>query len=165
VELLDYDTYPGWPHYNLLTRFLPFTMLSTAGRDFDADNDGIADAHDNCPNAANENQLDGDQDGVGDACDLCPDTPAGAIVDKDGCSANADFDGDHDVDSADLAIFQACVGGPLLPLKPGCTLAPRPNGLIAADFDGDEDVDQEDFGIFQRCLGGVGKRPDPNCGG
>jgi RHS repeat-associated protein len=35
----------------------------------DQDQDGIADALDNCPNTANPNQEDLDQDGIGDACD------------------------------------------------------------------------------------------------
>jgi hypothetical protein len=38
----------------------------------DADGDGIPDATDNCPAAANANQADDDVDGVGDACDLLP---------------------------------------------------------------------------------------------
>lgn len=36
--------------------------------DLDSDDDGIADCHDNCPNAANLDQIDSDADGVGDAC-------------------------------------------------------------------------------------------------
>jgi hypothetical protein len=36
----------------------------------DVDADGIADHLDNCPAAANADQLDGDGDGVGDTCDL-----------------------------------------------------------------------------------------------
>ncbi len=36
--------------------------------DLDSDDDGIADCHDNCPNAANLDQTDSDADGVGDAC-------------------------------------------------------------------------------------------------
>jgi hypothetical protein len=37
----------------------------------DADGDGVADAHDNCPFVANRDQADSDGDGVGDACDNC----------------------------------------------------------------------------------------------
>jgi hypothetical protein len=35
----------------------------------DADDDGIPDATDNCPQVSNPSQADGDRDGVGDACD------------------------------------------------------------------------------------------------
>lgn len=35
----------------------------------DGDGDGVADAQDNCPAAANPSQVDGDADGLGDACD------------------------------------------------------------------------------------------------
>jgi hypothetical protein len=38
----------------------------------DGDRDGVPDATDNCPAAANANQADGDGDGVGDACDVAP---------------------------------------------------------------------------------------------
>lgn len=47
----------------------------------DADDDGVPNEHDNCPNAENTDQADFDEDGVGDACDLaaipCPAVPAG----------------------------------------------------------------------------------------
>ena len=36
----------------------------------DSDGDGIVDAEDNCPIAANEDQLDSNGNDVGDACDL-----------------------------------------------------------------------------------------------
>ncbi|TWT42123.1 Alpha-agarase precursor [Phycisphaerae bacterium RAS1] len=50
----------------------------------DADEDGVLDADDNCPEAANPNQADSDDDGAGDACD--PD---------------ADFDGDGFINADD----------------------------------------------------------------
>ncbi len=53
---------------------------------FDKDGDGIEDAADNCPNAANPDQADGDHDGIGDLCDNCPTVvnPDQADVDHDG---------------------------------------------------------------------------------
>ncbi len=44
----------------------------------DSDGDGIPDAFDDCPNAADPSQTDADHDGIGDACDPCVD------VDLDG---------------------------------------------------------------------------------
>ena len=38
----------------------------------DADGDGVPDASDNCPAAANASQADADGDGVGDACETAP---------------------------------------------------------------------------------------------
>jgi hypothetical protein len=38
----------------------------------DGDGDGVPDASDNCPAAANANQADADADGVGDACEQLP---------------------------------------------------------------------------------------------
>jgi hypothetical protein len=69
--------------------------------DPDDDNDGVADATDNCPLVPNTSQTDANGDGRGDACDpdndsdgvpnssdLCPNTSAGAKVDKHGCSVS-----------------------------------------------------------------------------
>ena len=45
---------------------------SGGGLNVDTDGDGIADAQDNCPNIANQDQADGDGDTAGDACDAEP---------------------------------------------------------------------------------------------
>ena len=50
----------------------------------DADNDGVLDALDNCPNTPNPTQADLDMDGAGDACDNCPTTSNVGQADGDG---------------------------------------------------------------------------------
>jgi hypothetical protein len=52
----------------------------------DADNDGVPDEDDNCPQVANADQADADKDGIGDACDNCPliSNPDQADADGDG---------------------------------------------------------------------------------
>jgi len=74
------------------------------------------------------------------------------------CTAFApvDFDRDCDVDLDDLAVFESCLSGPMVPRvsSPACQ---------AADLDGDNDVDERDFGIFQRCFSGAGIVADPDC--
>jgi len=66
----------------------------------DADQDGVLDKDDACPNTplgakvdARGCSLDTDRDGVPDGLDRCPDTLAGAIVDITGCAGDADHDG------------------------------------------------------------------------
>ena len=72
----------------------------------DADNDGISDYIDLCPdtpqgelalpNGCSLTQLDSDEDGVSDAYDLCGDTVSGSgiAVDLHGCTPTQDADGD-----------------------------------------------------------------------
>jgi len=57
--------------------------LCDAG-DFDGDNDGVPDADDDCPFAADPAQDDGDADGAGDACDNCPGEANADQADADG---------------------------------------------------------------------------------
>jgi hypothetical protein len=52
-----------------------FTSRGTELGGFDADNDGVSDFTDNCPNVFNPGQADSDGDGTGDACDQNGDTP------------------------------------------------------------------------------------------
>lgn len=50
----------------------------------DADNDGVPDANDNCPNTNSQNFNDTDGDGRGDICDNCPSTNSHNFNDSDG---------------------------------------------------------------------------------
>ncbi len=77
----------------------------------DADNDGVTDAADNCPNVANPNQENNDGDAQGDVCDPDDDNDGVAdVVDNCPLTSNptqADFDGD--------GIGDACETGPVKP--------------------------------------------------
>ncbi|WP_051278510.1 OmpA family protein [Solimonas flava] len=66
----------------------------------DDDNDGVPNDADQCPNTpagavvdANGCEADADADGVPDRADQCPDTPAGMQVDDKGCPLDGDGDG------------------------------------------------------------------------
>lgn len=69
----------------------------------DADGDGVMDNRDHCPNTpagavvdSNGCPKDSDGDGVYDGLDDCPDTPRGAKVDSHGCPNDSDHDGVFD---------------------------------------------------------------------
>jgi hypothetical protein len=123
----------------------------------DLDSDAVLNVDDNCPNVTNAGQQDADGDGVGNACDQCAGTVPGAVVDANGCpwAIPGDFDGDGDVDAADLDVFGLCALGPCFPQTDGA--------CVEARLDADEDVDQSDFGLFQRCLTGENVASDPGC--
>jgi len=57
-------------------------------RALDQDQDGIANASDNCPRNSNIDQIDEDADGVGDACDEC--LNSAGDLDGDGIQDNCD---------------------------------------------------------------------------
>jgi OmpA-OmpF porin, OOP family len=66
----------------------------------DSDNDGVPDDMDKCPGTpagavvdADGCEADADGDGVPDSMDKCPDTPAGTKVGSDGCPLDSDGDG------------------------------------------------------------------------
>ncbi|MBP6840972.1 MAG: hypothetical protein KBG28_17845 [Kofleriaceae bacterium] len=55
-----------------LARCVDSVSASCGGADADDDEDGVANAADNCPRAVNLDQFDEDGDGLGDVCDGCP---------------------------------------------------------------------------------------------
>ncbi len=68
--------------------------------DMDSDGDGVSDGKDLCPGTPagaivdrNGCPLDGDKDGVPDGLDKCPKSAAGAKVDAKGCDLDSDGDG------------------------------------------------------------------------
>ncbi|MCH7967224.1 MAG: thrombospondin type 3 repeat-containing protein [Thaumarchaeota archaeon] len=88
-----------------ITITMSFLSWSGLGSFADADNDGITDSIDNCPNIANSIQSDFDGDKIGDECDLDDDND-GVIDEKDAFDYDptewADFDSDGIGDNADI---------------------------------------------------------------
>jgi len=72
------------------------------------------------------------------------------VLTLDGGSLPGDFDGDGDVDDADLATFNRCRTGPNIPAEDA-------NGY-SVDFDEDDDIDGDDRLVFDRWYGYT--RPD-----
>ncbi len=108
----------------------------------DSDGDGVPDSRDFCQNTPagvvvdqDGCPVDSDQDGVPDYLDQCPDTPAGLITDKNGCTLDTDQDGVPD--SRDF-----CADTPLGVAvdEKGCPLPTAQDG----DQDGDGVFDKDD---------------------
>jgi OOP family OmpA-OmpF porin len=90
------DTYNDF----LYTAGLAFSFGGKDKTCADSDRDGVCDDRDKCLNTPagyivddDGCPIDSDKDGVIDSLDKCPDTPVGCIVDKDGCPIDSDKDG------------------------------------------------------------------------
>jgi hypothetical protein len=106
----------------------------------DQDGDTLRDEVDNCPAAANSDQVDDDGDGFGDACDLCPAHPTNTNHDEDGdlrgdecdaCPVDPDFQNDGDDDGVgDECDNDAATANNLVLFDPFIVLGPawEPNG-------------------------------------
>jgi hypothetical protein len=94
---------------------------------FDRDRDGVADAQDNCPDAANADQADLDGDGQGDACDndIDGDGLSNSTENEIGTDARkADTDGDGVNDKADACPKKAGAGADGCPAEASGTTTP-----------------------------------------
>jgi outer membrane protein OmpA-like peptidoglycan-associated protein len=96
----------AWKH-NLVYSFGVEAALGGWLTRMDADNDGVLDRRDQCPNTplgarvdSKGCPIDSDSDGVPDGLDRCAATPVGALVDASGCPK--DSDGDKVPDGIDV---------------------------------------------------------------
>lgn len=96
----NYDSYGINFDDNLYSLGIQIAMGDVAPKFVDSDGDGIADGLDRCPNTpagtlvdSNGCERDSDGDGVADGADRCPATPAGTRVDANGCPRDSDGDG------------------------------------------------------------------------
>ena len=141
---LDIDTATE-PGSQDVGRFF-FAVSATEGYR-DSDSDGTVDGEDNCPDAANPDQLDYDGDGLGNACDPspgCPECPEGTV-----CNASTGECGQcaADTDCPDDTLF--CTG-PEICAHGTCISSGNPCAHYLCD---------EDTNRCVECLG------DGDCGG
>ncbi len=101
----------------------PLADTAALERDLDADDDGVADADDNCPGIADPAQADGDGDDVGDVCDNCPEiaNPDQRDLDRDlaGDACDDDRDGDGVANLGDVCPDAYVAGRPLVSIGAG----------------------------------------------
>ncbi|RKX19378.1 MAG: hypothetical protein DRP35_07810, partial [Candidatus Zixiibacteriota bacterium] len=83
-NLYDLTITPIPPQGGQIHTIIEYALVICPASCPDADDDGICDDVDNCPNTPNPSQSDVDGDGVGDVCDNCPNTPNPSQSDVDG---------------------------------------------------------------------------------
>ena len=120
-------------------------VYSLVGTNLDRDGDGVLDAWDNCPDAANSGQLDNDFDKIGDACDENDDNDIASDIDDD-----FPFDGkrtrDFDNDGVDDTIDSDKDGDGILDYwEVEFNLNPYDSNDASLDFDGDAISNVEEF--------------------
>jgi hypothetical protein len=132
------------PVENLVTFKTQVLGLFRAGIG-DEDDDGVADAADNCPNDPNPSQANSDGDADGDACD--PDDDDDTILDAaDNCPVNANLD---QADADEDGTGDACDNCPAIS-NPGQSDADRDgigNACDTCPFDHDSAADLDNDGI------------------
>ena len=110
-------------------------VIGDALANIDADNDGIHNGNDNCPDDYNPNQEDGDGDGIGDVCDNCNN-----LIYTDG-----NLDGNEGIDIFDVLMLVDVL------------LGANENSCLeeAGDMNGDGYVNVLDvINLVQQILGG-----------
>ncbi len=119
------------PHAADLAAYVCYGNPDGALPPADADNDGVADADDLCPDTPAGTSVDAqgcpvttapadaDGDGVADADDQCANTPAGVTVDARGCPLDTDGDGVADyLDACPSISGTGADGCPVQPARP-----------------------------------------------
>ncbi len=165
------------------------TATITAENAPDADEDGIPDADDNCPNDANPGQEDLDLDGIGDVCD--PDIDGDGTINEEDCApldaalaieqtyyADADEDGFGDPNASQVSCGQ--LAGYVLDNTDNCPDTANPDqadldndgigDVCDTDADGDgfeagEDCDDLDAAINPDAIDIPDNSIDENCDG
>ncbi len=132
-----------------------FAVLADAPALADADGDGIRDARDDCPLAADPGQLDADADGIGDDCDNCPAAANPDQTDRGGIGAGSppdgigdacqcgDVSGDGRVSTVDVLLVRRAL------LSPPTATLPHP---ARCDVGGSMGCTVADAIIVQRAL-------------
>jgi hypothetical protein len=123
---------------NVPDAHMPVAVINTG----DADEDGVLDRNDNCPQTDNPDQADSDGDGAGDVCDNCTVEPNPTQCDTNsdgfGNHCDADLDGNNIVNQIDLGMLRNELGA---------------QGENDADLDCNGIVNQIDLGRLRNALG------------